>query len=632
VGANGSGKSTFLRALQFFYESGAAYNEEDFYNRATSDAIEISLTFSDLSATEQEFFKRYLQGNNLTVVKVMSWPIAKGSQRYHGIRLRHDGFSQVRASSTAKEQKQVYESLRVKAEYSGLTPWTNHDDAMASLEAWESAHLDQCKPMRDEGQFFGFKQVGEARLERYSRFVLIPAVEDASDQGCEGKATALTQLMDLVVRDALRKREELVRLQSDFAAKSNEIFDKAKHEELQRLQNDLTASVTELGSDAEVQLEWTGDSEMEIPLPRASVRLKEDGYPAPVGSTGHGLQRLFIMALLQRLGAASSPVIEIKGNETPAPKTTQSPQATPSVILVIEEPELYQHPNRQRSMSRIFRQLSQAGIPGVASRVQIICTTHSPVFLDIEYFDQIRVTRKLERSLGKPKETAVSQASLEEITREMEHVWGRKQGSFSIDATREKLRILMTSEVNEGFLADVAILVEGAMDKAALYGYAASKDVSLEKLGVTVIQCSGKPNLARPATIFRKLGIPTYVVWDNDEDKKDDPKRSHPEENRRLLRLHRATEDDFPVVAGKNYAAIKVNMETAIKEEVGTDLYGKALMTVSATFDNVDAEVLKANPLFVEQFFRLAAKEGRDSSTLASILGHVRKLKGKVQD
>ena len=49
VGRNGSGKSSFLRALSLFYDVSAKYTEDDFYARDTGQDILITITFSGLT-------------------------------------------------------------------------------------------------------------------------------------------------------------------------------------------------------------------------------------------------------------------------------------------------------------------------------------------------------------------------------------------------------------------------------------------------------------------------------------------------------------------------------------------------------------------------------------------------------
>ena len=60
---------------------------------------------------------------------------------------------------------------------------------------------------------FGFKEVGEANLERFTRFILIPAVRDASEDAIEKKGSPLKEIMDFVVRSILSQKQEIVELQ-----------------------------------------------------------------------------------------------------------------------------------------------------------------------------------------------------------------------------------------------------------------------------------------------------------------------------------------------------------------------------------------------------------------------------------
>jgi putative ATP-dependent endonuclease of the OLD family len=74
VGANGSGKSNVLHALNVFFGEGEIpglntrqLGEEDFHNRRAESPIEISVTFDDLSAEAREDLKHYVRQGQLTV-------------------------------------------------------------------------------------------------------------------------------------------------------------------------------------------------------------------------------------------------------------------------------------------------------------------------------------------------------------------------------------------------------------------------------------------------------------------------------------------------------------------------------------------------------------------------------------
>ncbi len=56
----------------------------------------------------------------------------------------------------------------------------------------------------------------------------------------------------------------------------------------------------------------------------------------------------------------------------------------PNLVLAIEEPELYQHPSRQRHLASVLLNLAEGALPGVAKNTQVIYTTHSPLFVGLD--------------------------------------------------------------------------------------------------------------------------------------------------------------------------------------------------------------------------------------------------------
>ena len=56
VGANGSGKSSFLRAFELFYDIMPRVDQDDFYNGEIFKEIVIAITFKDLSEEAKKQF------------------------------------------------------------------------------------------------------------------------------------------------------------------------------------------------------------------------------------------------------------------------------------------------------------------------------------------------------------------------------------------------------------------------------------------------------------------------------------------------------------------------------------------------------------------------------------------------
>lgn len=196
VGRNGAGKSSFLKALELFYDSKANVTAEDFYAQDTSKEIEIALTFTDLDTEEKDLFGSYLDGDELTVVRVFSLT-AKKSGTYHGMKLQNPEFAEVRKAGTKTEIRNKYDEIRNKPEYSSLPAVRSADQVEEELRKWETANPGSCCRMRDDGQFFGFTEVGNGYLGRHTRFILIPAVRDASDDATEKKGSCVTEIWTL---------------------------------------------------------------------------------------------------------------------------------------------------------------------------------------------------------------------------------------------------------------------------------------------------------------------------------------------------------------------------------------------------------------------------------------------------
>lgn len=208
VGANGSGKSSFLTALDFFYRPAAEYSADDFHAGNTAEPIRVTVTFTDLTPEESELFGKYVENGGLTVQKEMAHPRTRTSQRYYGTSLANQDFQAVR-DALGNQKRGVYNELKQRDAYRDLPTYRNMVQAESELAAWETAHPEACVRSRDGGQFFGFREVGEAHLERYTSFVLVPAVRDATDDAGVARDAALSQLMDLVVMARLSQREDI---------------------------------------------------------------------------------------------------------------------------------------------------------------------------------------------------------------------------------------------------------------------------------------------------------------------------------------------------------------------------------------------------------------------------------------
>lgn len=612
IGANGAGKSSLLRALQMFYEPTASYTKEDFYNREIDREICVRVTYTDLDAAARERFSSYIAGDNLSVEKVMKSPDNKSNQRYYGKRLTNRDFQGFRNAS-GQGYRNEYNALQ-DAGYD-LPEYQNKDEAEAVLRQWEEEHADECERQRDDGEFFGFNPVGKAALEEFTQFILIPAVRDAAEDAREGRGSALTDLMDLVVRATLSEREDFDNLRTETQREYEDIIDNVAQGELSRLEANLSMTLETFAPGAEVDLGWITEDLIDIPLPKATIRLRQENFSAAVEHSGHGLQRAFIITLLQHL-AVREQLTDDAGTED-----EEEAGAVPSLILGIEEPELYQHPNRQRHLADIITSFGEAGVSGVASSVQVLYSTHSPLLVDIRAFDDVRAVRK--RAVGEevPSVTEVHRNGLEDVTRRLEQIHGEDRGTFTAESTRARLESVMTPWVNEGFFADVAVLVEGIQDRAAIIGQFNAEDINLQSNGVAVIPVGGKTKLCHPAIIFKNLGIDVYLVFDGDRGEEGEE-----ENNRILLRLLGEEERDWPEGVYSRYACFNSELADAVKASLGEGYYYEKRDNVSSSFGFSKPSRAEKNPAVMEKLFRQAASDGRVVTPIQEIVERISEL------
>jgi len=623
VGRNGTGKSSFLRAMEMFYDPSAKVTAEDFYAEDTSQDIEIAITFSDLTAEEKGFFSAYIDNDTLTVVRVFSLAPGRKSGTYHGMRLQNPDFVEIRSADNKTDARSKYNGLRTD-KYSSLPVVRSADQALGALEQWESDHPDGCRRLRDDGQFFGFTEVGRGYLGRYTRFIRIPAVRDASEDATEKRGSCVTEIMDLVVRSVLAARKEVTSFKEETQAKYKEILHPSKLTELTTLREQLTNTLKQFAPDASVSLKWAELADINIPMPEAEVKLLEDGYESAVQRTGHGLQRAFILTMLQHLIAAREiEKVTEEGFASEEEIPASEEPYLPNLVLAIEEPELYQHPSRQRHMASVLLQLAQGSVPGVAKKTQVIYSTHAPLFVGLDRFDQIRVLRKENREMGKPKVTKLARAELDAVAEQIWNARGRQGNRYTAQTLRPRLQAVMTPWVNEGFFADIIVLVEGEDDRAAILGMAKSMNYDFDSAGIAVVPCMGKNNLDRPLVIFRQLGIPVYVVWDGDDGDSD----ANPEANRYLLRLLGQAEDDWPDAVEDSYACFKTKLETVLSQEIGDDLFNRTLSEVQDRLGIPKKKDALKNPTVLQEIIDRAATEGKVSTTLKRVIEKIIALK-----
>jgi putative ATP-dependent endonuclease of OLD family len=217
----------------------------------------------------------------------------KTNGRYYGTTLQHIEFKIIRDAGGATPARAAYNQLREQGGiYSTLPAVTRADQIPENLDKWEADNPDKRELGRDNGQFFGFTNVGRGALNKFINFVFIPAVRDAAMDALDSRGAVIARLMELVVRSAVQQRKEIRAFQFKVSEEYRILTDPEKLTELGGLSDDLTGTIKLFYHEAAVALRWKPAEEFSLPLPTADVFLDDDGFEGPVDrkqrSSGRG--------------------------------------------------------------------------------------------------------------------------------------------------------------------------------------------------------------------------------------------------------------------------------------------------------------------------------------------------------
>ena len=624
VGANGAGKSAFLKAVDLFQNERAVVEEEDYHCKSTQDDIVITLAFGDLSTAEQKAFAGYAPDGILSVEKVFAWDgnLKRRSPAVYGLRPSNPDFDIIK-SGKRDEAKAHYDAIRAKY---GLNKWTSHDRAKEDVTECENHSAASLAKRRDDGKTIRTAGGTDKSLDTYVKFVVVPAVRDASADAGDGKDSGTARLTDELVRDITTGKEF-----NDFRARTEQEYGDlvAKFEatRLAEISTAVSRRLDSLAGGVGAEMSWP-DKSLDIGLPRTRVKLIEGGQALDVARAGHGSQRAFIISVLEEIASPTGSGTPGRGGRA---------RDDPALVIFMEEPELYQHPVRQRHMAKVFAGMTQQ--PQAQSCIQIVYTTHSPHFVGMDRIGDIRlICKEAGRGRRAARETAVYSTSLDDVRKTLS--WGGRK-RLPDEAVAERLRVAMTPWLNEGFFADLVVLVEGDGDYAAILGAARSRSIDLEKAGVAVIPCGGKYNMDKPLAVFRSLGIETYMVWDADRGAAAAPcSPPHPYRgprdlqhdmatNRRYLEMLGEAPTEWPSGVTNTHACFEDNLNATMRNEIGSALYDRLLREASKRL-GIPARTAEKKSIIMVDILSKAREQNQPCKTLDSLVDMIGRLGGEA--
>jgi len=627
IGRNGAGKSSFLKALEFFYTPSFKVGLNDFFHQDISRPIEVSITFDFLSAEASAEFSSYIQNGLLIVTKKAVWNDASGNETYHGSRMQCPDFEDIRQLS-GREKINKYKELIKSEQYKELNTANSQAEVDLQLAEWEKGHAGNCKLMIDDGKFFGFKGVGTGKLDKYSDLVFIPAVRDASEDASESANSALKKLLDVAVRRAMHTTSLVSKFKEEIITQYKALLDNDAFC-LDGIGMHMNSALKRYAPRAGLNLSWQQIPDPRISEPSAIAKLIEDGMEGDIAFKGHGLQRAYVMSILHFLAEIQSGIIELKEEKTSSLK--------PGLVLAIEEPELYQHPSQARFLANTLVEMTK---PYESKPpVQICCTSHSPYFVDVQTFNKIKVVRKaiLEQAVEnkeKPKLKTVLTATTLDAVAEKLTLAHQPLEPYSGSALKARLITLLNPYINEAFFSDFVIIVEGEEDRAILLGALSFFEEArlLEEKGVSIVPVNGKTNIDKLKAILDLFSIPNYVMFDRDgENRKND--QGNMKTNIAIQKLI-GVDDPQPSPAqiiAKDYAIFEPDFRRAIRKEVGESLWDNYRNEIGEELGYDNPSKADKNPIAIKLLFEKLRANKKDipvslKNCLAFIIAKVQEI------
>ncbi|GAA1502004.1 hypothetical protein GCM10009740_38500 [Terrabacter terrae] len=318
---------------------------------------------------------------------------------------------------------------------------------------------------RGRGDSARLHEVYNRVLQSFS-FVKIPSVR-VSGAGVADSDQSLERLHDTLEGVLVRSgSSRSTQLQKDFAKAIRPVEDLVREV--------LSESVNSVATELPFQEPVLG---VELPAPQHALRgmlrqaviTSHDDVVVSIAERGTGFQSALVLGILRYVSAKSR-------------------QSGANVIFAIEEPEAFLHPQTQRAMAKILRDISK--------EAQLLVTTHSPVLVDS--FSVSRIARLPLSPEGMTYTARKPDLAVDEEGRLTRYC----------DATNSEL-----------VFASSVILVEGHGDKLLI-------DYLLERitggagghyaLGIAVIEASGITTITHLLRLAQLFGVRAYILTDKD--------------------------------------------------------------------------------------------------------------------
>lgn len=500
IGENNAGKSNILHAIDTFLSAGSGgIGEEDFKDK--TKPIIIGVKFTVVSENLKKIWKQYMINNNLVLEKHI-WIEEDQRSKKPSIKNEFHGY-QAEPKDWFLSLKKIEENKGDKPKWKDIVSENNLPNYFLNVDKCTKAdftkgleryllenEVEYDQPDLSSTQALGFQS---KTISNLPKFYLLKAETKYSDETDKRSSTStfrrlMADLTDRIIKNdpKYQKIEEALKTVNDLLNDNNtsSVDGLGRLDSLATIETRIKNLLSTLMPSVEkIKLKVVTEDVTTIFSKGVEITV-DDGVETDVLLKGHGLQRCIIFSLLQAL---------ILNDRNQLMSTEVESESKHPIILAIEEPELYIHPQLGKLFYDVLVSFSKSD--------QVIYTTHSPRFIDVYQYESIALVKK-----DKIKGTEFINCN-----------------STAFDGLIDKKVFQgltqLNSDVNELFFAKSVILVEGPEDKIAItetLKKLSKIKIRTEEVDVTVISTGGKTSMPFFIRVLNAFKITYSVLHDLD--------------------------------------------------------------------------------------------------------------------